>query len=218
MTCNYKDDITMLTYEQLNAQQEVSERDPFTVERYRQFYRFFPANARTVLDIGCNTGRGGQVLKNLDSNLEIFGLDCVKDRLDKLPKQIYINGVHGLSTEIPCDDYSFDVVVAGEFIEHIYPIDVDKTLAEIFRVLKIGGKLLLTTPNPLDIKKRMRSESVLKGAHVSQHFPDTLKLKMRMMGYSKTKVYGSGKMSRYLGYHFPWLGIYGSYLAMGDKK
>ncbi|BDA72002.1 hypothetical protein RIVM261_005010 [Rivularia sp. IAM M-261] len=208
----------MFAYEQLNVQQEVSERDAFTIERYQQFYHFFPANARNVLDIGCNTGRGGQVLKTLDSKLEISGLDCVKDRLNKLPKQAYTNGIYGLSTEIPCDDYSFDVVVAGEFIEHIYAVDVDKTLAEIFRVLKIGGKFLLTTPNPLDIKKRMRGESVLGGAHVSQHFPDTLKMKMKMMGYSQTKVYGSGKMSRLFGYHFPWLDIYGSYLATGTKK
>ena len=161
----------MVTYEELNAQQEVSERDAFTEEGYRQFYRFFPANARTLLDIGCNTGRGGQVLKSLNKSLQIAGLDCVKDRLDRLPKQVYDRGIYGLSTDIPCDDRTFDVVVAGEFIEHIYPMDVDKTLAEIFRVLKVGGRFLLTTPNPLDIKKKMRGESVLDDTcHVSQHW------------------------------------------------
>ncbi|MEO1374469.1 MAG: hypothetical protein AAFW70_09175 [Cyanobacteria bacterium J06635_10] len=87
------------------------------------------------------------------------------------------------------------------------------TLSEIFRVLKVGGRLLLTTPNPLDIKKRIRSESVLDAkAHVSQHFPDALILKLKMMGFSSLKIYGSGKVTRYLGYYFPWLNIYGSYL------
>ncbi|KST67759.1 class I SAM-dependent methyltransferase [Mastigocoleus testarum] len=208
----------MISYEELNAQQEVSEKDPFTSERYQQFYGFFPANVETVLDIGCNTGRGGQVLKKLNQELKIFGLDCVRDRLNKLPNTIYEQGIYGLSTNIPCDDYKFDVVVAGEFIEHISPSDVDRTLIEIFRVLKIGGRFLLTTPNPSDLKKRIRNESVLGGAHISQHFHDTLKLKLRSTGYSRIKVYGSGKVTRYLGYYFPYLHVYGSYLMIGDKK
>ncbi|WP_026733932.1 class I SAM-dependent methyltransferase [Fischerella sp. PCC 9605] len=209
----------MLKYEEINLQQVVSERDPFTEERYRQFYHFLPANVRTVLDIGCNTGKGGQVLKSLNQSLQISGLDCVKDRLERLPSQAYQEGIHGLSTNIPCGDRTFDVVVAGEFIEHLYPIDVDKTLAEVFRVLKIGGRFLLTTPNPLDIKKKIRGESVLDDeSHVSQHFHDALKWKLKMIGFSRIKVYGSGKVSRYLGYYFPLLHVYGSYLAMGDKK
>jgi len=205
-------------YEELNLRQPESEKDPFTEDRYRQFYRFFPKMASKVLDIGCNTGRGGEVLKSLDARLMIHGLDAVKDRLDRLPAGVYQDVVHGLSTEIPVEDESFDVVVAGEFIEHIYQRDVDKTLEEIFRVLKIGGRLLLTTPNPYDWKRRLRGQSVLGGAHVSQHFPDVLKCKLEMMGFANVNAYGSGKVSRYLGSRFPLLSIYGSYLAMGDKK
>ncbi|NJN10970.1 MAG: methyltransferase domain-containing protein [Richelia sp. RM2_1_2] len=209
----------MLSYEELNLQQQASERDSFTQERYRQFYSFFSHHACTVLDIGCNTGRGGQILKSLNPKLQISGLDCVQDRLERLPKEVYEQCIHGLSTNIPCEDRTFDAVVAGEFIEHLYSIDVDKTLAEIFRVLKVGGRLLLTTPNPLDIKKRIRGESVLDDeSHVSQYFHDALILKLRMMGFASIKVYGSGKVTRYLGYYFPWLHIYGSYLIVANKK
>jgi hypothetical protein len=77
--------------------------------------------------------------------------------------------------------------------------------------------LLLTTPNPYDLKRRLRGESVLGGAHVSQHFPDALKCKLKMMGFARVNIYGSGKVSRYLGSRFPLLSIYGSYLAKGDK-
>lgn len=206
----------MNKYEQLNLSQPESETDPFTEDRYRQFFHFFPDGARKILDIGCNTGRGGKVLKDLDSGLQIYGLDAVRDRLDRLPRDVYAEGVHGYSTKIPSEDGTYDVVVAGEFIEHIYQADVDQTLGEIFRVLKIGGRPLLTTPNPGDIKRKLRWQSILGGAHVSQHFPDTLKLKLRMTGFSRVKIYGSGKVTRYLGCHFP-LFIYGSYLAMGDK-
>jgi ubiquinone/menaquinone biosynthesis C-methylase UbiE len=211
--------MSMLSYEELNLQQEVIERDPFTEERYRQFYSFFPTNTCTVLDIGCGTGRGGQVLKSLNGKLKISGLDCATDRLERLPKKVYEQSIYSLSTHIFCEDRTFDVVVAGKFIEHIYPIDVDKTLTEIFRVLKVGGRLLLTARNPLDIRKRIYRESILDNdAHLSQHFHDTLSLKLKMMGFASVKVYGSGNVTRYLGYYFPWLHVYGSYLVIADKK
>jgi SAM-dependent methyltransferase len=208
----------MNNYEALNLAQPESEKDTFTEDRYRQFHRFFPKTVSRVLDIGCNTGRGGRVLKALDARLQIFGLDAVKDRLERLPVGVYQQTVHGLSTKIPIEGESFEVVVAGEFIEHLYPSDVDKTLEEIFRVLKIGGRLLLTTPNPYDWKRRWRGRSVLGGAHVSQHFPDALKCKLKMMGFANVRAYGSGKVTRYLGSSFPLLSIYGSYLAIGDKR
>lgn len=205
-------------YEELNLKQHISETDPFTVDRYKQFFRHFPPGvSRAVLDIGCNTGRGGTMLMQLDKSLDISGLDVVAERLDRLPGDVYRHKVHGSSTAIPADDCTYDVVVAGEFIEHIYPGDVDKTLTEIFRTLKIRGRLMLTTPNPYDIKRRLRGESILGLAHVSQHYPDMLKLKLKMIGFSNVRLLGSGKMTRYLGSRFPMLSVYGSYLVVCDK-
>lgn len=208
----------MLSYQELDLQQTVIETDLWSEELFRQFYDFLPKNATSILEIGCKTGKGGQVLKRLNHKLKIFGMDCVLERLERIPKEVYEQCIYSLSTHLFAEDRTFDVVLAGEFIEQIYPTDVDKTLTEIFRVLKVGGRLLLTTRNPLYIKKRMRGESVLDNdAHISQHFHDTLSLKLRMIGFASVKVYGSGKVTRYLGYHFPWLNLYGSYLIVADK-
>ena len=207
----------MKNYAQINSEQKESERDPFTEERYRLFNRFLPERTTRILDVGCNTGRGGAVLKGLDEHRVLTGLDVVKERLDQLPRRVYENNILGSCTEIPSADEQFDAVVAGEFIEHLYAADVDKTLFEMFRVLRIGGRVLLTTPNPSDLKRKARKQTVLGGAHVSQHHHDALKMKMRMAGFSRVRVYGSGKVTRYLGCRFPLLGIYGSYLIMGDK-
>jgi hypothetical protein len=94
----------MKNYEELNLTQPESEEDPFTEDRYRPFCRFFPQKAVRVLDVRCNTGRGGVVLKQLNPHLAIPGLDTVKDRLDRLPKDVYQEGVHCYSTKIPNDD------------------------------------------------------------------------------------------------------------------
>jgi ubiquinone/menaquinone biosynthesis C-methylase UbiE len=129
-----------------NRLQEGSERDSFAPARYRQFYRHFPVQAKKVLDVGCNTGRGGAVLKTCNPAIELTGIDCVPERIAALDKSVYDRTLCGLSTQIPAADGSFDVVVAGEFIEHVPPLQVEATLVEFFRVLRLKGRLLLTTP------------------------------------------------------------------------
>jgi hypothetical protein len=76
----------------------------------------------------------------------------------------------------------------------------------------------MTTPNPDSAKRRQRKGSVLTDSpsHVSQHFPDMLRLRMRMAGFSSVRVLGSGQASRVVGEHAPML-MYGSFLIMGDK-
>ena len=207
----------MKDYVEQNKAQTISENDTFTVERYKQFNKFFPPNTEKILDIGCNTGRGGAELKRINENYKIYGIDVVEERLNILDDKIYSEKILGSAAEIPVEDDFFDVVVAGEFIEHLYAQDVSKTIGEVFRVLKIGGVFLLTTPNPKDIKRIIRKETILGNSHVSQHFPNILKIQLKMAGFSNIKILGSGKTSRYLGMKFPFLSLYGSYLAIAKK-
>ncbi len=203
-------------YETLNIRQEVSETDSFTPTRYEQFFRCLPAKTVSVLDIGCNTGRGGKRLKELNPAFEIIGLDCVSERLNSLP-ECYSRRLYGLSTDIPLEDQSVDAITAGEFLEHLYPADVDKTLCEFQRVLKTRGRLLMTTPNPYYLKNRLLGLSVYGTSHLTQHFPEILRIRLQMHGFSKVRIYGSGRVSKFLGRHFPFLSVYGSYLIKADK-
>lgn len=203
-------------YQRQNLLQEGSESDPFTVERYAQFFDKFPQPARHVLDVGCNTGRGGVHLKQLDPGLDITGLDCVKERLDVLPAA-YARAILGLSTDIDSPDQVFDVIVAGEFLEHVYPADVDPTLCEFQRVLRVGGRLLMTTPNPYYLKSRFEKRTIYSVGHLTQHYPEVLTLRLKMHGFSNVRLYGSGKMTRHVTQRFPWLSVFGSYLVMADK-
>lgn len=208
---------TQKKYETQNLKQHGSEHDSFTEDRYSQFFSFFPEKYQEILDIGCNTGRGGLRLNELAPNSNLLGLDCVKNRLDNLPT-CYSQGVYGLSTDIPLEDRCIDAIVAGEFLEHLYPADVDQTLCEFQRVLRIGGRLLMTTPNPNYIRNRFIQKSSVYGVgHLTQHFPGILQDRLKMHGFSDVRIYGSGRMSRYLGWHFPVLSMYGSYLVVADK-
>jgi SAM-dependent methyltransferase len=204
-------------YADRNAQQTASESDPFTVSRYAQFCKWLPQAPIKVLDVGCNTGRGGQELKQRRPRAELHGLDLLQSRLDRLPKDVYTGTVCGSATQIPAPDESFDAVVAGEFIEHLLPMDAHRFVADSFRVLKVGGRLLLTTPNPGDVKRRLRGGTSLGGAHLSQHHPHTLALVLEMFGFAHVRLRGSGKVTWYLGDRFPWLRVYGSFLVVGQK-
>jgi predicted SAM-dependent methyltransferase len=117
---------------------------------------------------------------------------------------------------MPIDETSFDAVIAGEFIEHLPTALMPSFLHEAFRVLKIGGVLAITTPNPSDLKRRLRGGTVLGGSHVSQHHAKTLRLQFLMVGFAHVRLRGTGKVSTYLGTRFP-LQIYGSYMLIGRK-
>ena len=81
----------------LNRQQTVSERDTFTVTRYTTFLSHLRQGTFDVLDVGCNTGRGGAAMKARMPGLRLVGLDCVAERLMKLDPTVYQGSIVRLS-------------------------------------------------------------------------------------------------------------------------
>ena len=55
-----------------------------------------------------------------------------------------ITCVTGEAQEIPFPDSSFDGVVLGEILEHVF--DPEKVLAEAYRVVRPGGRIVASTP------------------------------------------------------------------------
>ena len=91
----------------------------------------------SLLDLGC--GYSGELIGSLGAGYRAWGMDL---RVDPENKSL----VQGRVDErLPFADSSFDVVTALAIIEHV--ADPDKMLIEIHRVLKPGGKVLITTPS-----------------------------------------------------------------------
>jgi 2-polyprenyl-3-methyl-5-hydroxy-6-metoxy-1,4-benzoquinol methylase len=203
---------------ELNQGQQISEHDSFTPARYLSFLRHFPPGTEDVLDIGCNTGRGGAVMKSQLPGLRITGLDCVPERLGQVDANVYKSAICGFSHEIPLRDGSFDAIVAGEIIEHVPPQHVFPTLCEWFRLLRLRGRVLLTTPNPKYLKNYIKGLSVMTDpSHVSQHTPASMKRRLEDVGFSRIRMYGNGRVSRIVGPYCPSFSIYGSYLTVASK-
>lgn len=97
---------------------------------------FAPTLSGKLLDVGC----GSKPYRSLFTVDGYIGLDIDSEttRQRGLADQLYDGG------EFPFPDGSFDSVLCNQVLEHVF--NPDDFLGEIARVLKPGGKLLLTVP------------------------------------------------------------------------
>lgn len=102
------------------------------------------ANLR-VLDIACGTGYGIGLLRSRASFVAGVDIDpaAAKQALSECGENASVLLGNGLG--LPFADNSFDVVTSFETLEHLH--ERNQFLAELKRVLRGGGKLLLSTPN-----------------------------------------------------------------------
>jgi len=83
-------------------------------------------------------------------HLEYVTLKHGANRQDKVPIQVF----NLETTRYPFPDNEFDWVLCMEIIEHL-AYSPSHMLAEAHRVLKPGGRMLLTTPNAIDLRKTL---------------------------------------------------------------
>jgi SAM-dependent methyltransferase len=114
--------------------------NPFYLVRrslWKNIRHLAPKLKGRVLDIGC----GSKPYEELfTSKTEYIGMEIDSPHGRKNPKaDVFYTG-----TKFPFDAESFDSAVATQTIEHIF--NPDEFIAEIGRILKKGGKLLVTVP------------------------------------------------------------------------
>lgn len=102
------------------------------------FCQFLPKDRLSegrVLEVGCNIGVQLKILQNVNSGLELYGLEPMKYALDK-GRALYpdITFVPGTAFDIPFKDGYFDAVMTNGVLIHIHPHDLTRALAEIHRV------------------------------------------------------------------------------------
>ena len=102
-------------------------------------------NGKALLDAGCGTGWFSKVAA--ERGAIVTSMDLGERLLGEVAKKCESTRVVGSILEMPFADGAFDFVVSSEVIEHI-PTPL-QAFDELYRVLRPGGVLALTTPNRL---------------------------------------------------------------------
>lgn len=103
---------------------------------------------RRVLDLGCGGGLLSEPLTH--SGAHVTGIDISENALREardhaLAGGLSIDYIRSPAEELPFAGESFDTVVAFDVLEHVF--DLGRTISEVSRVLKPGGRLIYDTNN-----------------------------------------------------------------------
>jgi SAM-dependent methyltransferase len=180
------------------------------IEKVRQiFSRMAPG--RVVLDVGCSAGG---VLHPLVKTHEIHGVEIAPSFVQRAIENGFHAVQHNIENEpLPYPAGKFDAIFCGELIEH--QVDTDWLMFEINRVLKPGGKLVLTFPNirtllGLGMMLFFDLPPMYAARYRSAHFRDftlrTIKIVLKAHGFQLEQAMGSA-------FYLPKIGEFWSPLA-----
>jgi ubiquinone/menaquinone biosynthesis C-methylase UbiE len=169
--------------------------------RLRRIMQFIPDHA-TVLDVGC--GHSATLLKALSPRIAMgYGLDF------KAPTELAPAGQTGypnlqvqqalFTQQLPYPTASMDVVTMVAVLEHI--ADEAAMVAEVYRVLKPGGQLVLTVPS-------VWAQPVLELLAYRLHWVSEAEIRDHKRYYTRTTLHHAlvtvGRFTQFRHRYFQW--------------
>ncbi len=116
----------------------------FSRTLYQELIRDQVASGNRLLDAGC--GRHLEFSKEFSDDVQVVGID-LEPALDT-HNDCSPYGVRGDLEQLPFPENSFDLVISRSVVEHLS--NPGRVFGEFHRILKPGGKVILSTPNKYD--------------------------------------------------------------------
>jgi ubiquinone/menaquinone biosynthesis C-methylase UbiE len=146
-----------------------------------------------VLDIGCGTGSLVVLIKRRHTDVEVVGLDpdpkvLARARRKSHRAALSIQLDQGFADEIPYPEGTFDRVFSSFMLHHLPAAEKERTLREVRRVLKPGGRFHLLDFATPDSNSTGRIARWLHSGHrLTDNSDEQILGLMRQAGLSDTK-------------------------------
>jgi CYTH domain-containing protein/2-polyprenyl-3-methyl-5-hydroxy-6-metoxy-1,4-benzoquinol methylase len=137
-------------------------------QRYRltkvlELYR--PGPKDRVVDLGCGWGTFSFALADVAG--EVVGVDFSERSIDFCERRLAreprsnLRFLRADAGDTGLDEAAWDVVVAADLFEHLYPDDSQRVAREAFRLLRPGGRFVTWTPNPGHVLEMLKRRDIL---------------------------------------------------------
>ncbi|MEM7339551.1 MAG: class I SAM-dependent methyltransferase [Actinomycetota bacterium] len=152
----------------------------------------------TVLDLGAGFGR--HAFETARRGANVFAVDLARDELvscantfaamyldDEFGSEVGVGVAQADGGRLPFRDGSFDRIIASEVLEHV-PDDLG-VMAELWRVLKPGGRMAATVPSAIPEQicwwlNEAYHAPISEGGHVRIYARPELDTKLAASGFS----------------------------------
>ncbi len=148
--------------------QRLAKNDRFTrVKASRVEALLRPRSGEAIVDLGC--GVGTMMLMLSGSGVRMFGIDYSRESLRFAKERIAARKDPNLLFRCVCcegralavRDESIDGIMAVDFTEHLDDTMLVPTFAEVHRILKPGGRLVVYTPNRTHLFELLKKRNII---------------------------------------------------------
>ena len=118
---------------------------------YLKLISNYAEEADSLLEVGCGSGASTYAIASKFLFLRCTGIDISRANIEFASTNYSLGNLHfkvDNAKSLKYSDNSFSIVTSFDCLEHIP--DLDKTLYELMRVVKLGGKLIIKGPNPIN--------------------------------------------------------------------
>lgn len=116
-------------------------------DRIDKLFKRIPPPVKSLLEIGCGTGRFLKLLKEIKPELQSTGIDINAEAVE-IAKEKGVNCLNASAEAFAeKDNERYDLILAFEVLEHVFePFSLIKVL---LKLLEKDGKIYMTLPNYL---------------------------------------------------------------------
>lgn len=146
-----------------------------------------------VLEIGCGTGNLTVRTKRTQPGIDVVGSDPDPRALARAQRKGRgLSGIRferGYAQDLPYGDAEFDRVLSSMMLHHLPDEDKAAAAAEIFRVLRPGGRLhLVDIGGAMTAHDGLAARFMMHNRHAAANLGDSIPRLLRAAGFDCTEI------------------------------